>query len=121
MVQLRRQMTALGMLVASCAPAAPAGGRALTCADFDPAGRPHSAAARDYCARWHGVLGDRSSADGRGIPEHKLATNDGWHVTRQECAEALVAHAQADHPPLVVPGFTRFLHAAARHHGFRVL
>ncbi|WP_370973926.1 hypothetical protein [Amycolatopsis sp. cg9] len=60
-----------------------------------------------------------------GIPWHKLASGDGWHVTGDECAEALAAYeialaAGADHPAAFADDVIPFLRTAARYGGFRV-
>lgn len=60
-----------------------------------------------------------------GIPTHKLASNDGWHVTDKECAEALAAYemaiqAGAEHPAAFDDDVIPFLRTAANHQGFRV-
>ncbi|MGW5049726.1 hypothetical protein [Actinokineospora sp. NPDC004072] len=114
-------MTALGMLFASNPPGIPTAGRPLTLTDYDRHGHPISQAARHYWQRWEHVLVDHGADRRRGIPSHKLATNDGWHITRAECNQALDAFAAATgHDVVLDRAFTRFLRAAARHSGFRV-
>lgn len=68
------------------------------------------------------------------IPSHKLGSNDGWHVTAEECKAALAAEAAAALPaPTYVdektdevkpvqwwPDWLAFLARGAEHDGFRV-
>lgn len=60
-----------------------------------------------------------------GIPTHKLTSGDGWHVTADECTEALAAYelattAGAPHPNAFAADVVPFLRRAARYDGFRV-
>jgi hypothetical protein len=59
------------------------------------------------------------------IPSHKFTSNDGWHVTKGECAEALKAYDAAmadgtDHPARFYDDLIPFLRLAAEHDGFEV-
>ncbi|WNV83134.1 hypothetical protein [Umezawaea sp. Da 62-37] len=68
--------------------------------------------------------GSRGHARLPGIPVHKLASGDGWHVTAQECREALAAYQLATttgtpHPAALGDDVLPFLRTAARHNGFR--
>ncbi|RSN26516.1 hypothetical protein DMC63_01385 [Streptomyces sp. WAC 05977] len=67
---------------------------------------------------WHGP------EDKTGIPVHKVcSSNDGWHVTKAECEQALAAYrkAMADggaHPEAFDDDVIPFLECAAAHDGF---
>lgn len=70
----------------------------------------------------HGTHGDERLP---GIPVHKLASGDDWHVTAQECDEALAAYESATiagtpHPDAFADDVVPFLRTAARYGGFRV-
>lgn len=68
---------------------------------------------------WHGP-------EVPGIPIHKICTtNDGWHVTREECRSALALYelhlaAGGSHPEAFGDDFIPFLREAARRDGFEV-
>lgn len=69
--------------------------------------------------------GTRGAARLPGIPAHKLTSGDGWHVTADECAEALGAYelattAGAAHPAAFADDVVPFLRTATRYGGFRV-
>lgn len=72
------------------------------------------------------LLSAPGAYDTPGIPSHKFTSNDGWHVTRIECASAVAIIERAPTPwPPDVAEFMRddvlpFLQTAARHDGFRV-
>lgn len=78
-------------------------------------------AAHDRVLSWHG-----DDPDAHGIPCHKVwSSNDGWHVTRVECEQALTAYrervaAGAEHPRAFGDDFIPFLELAAQHDGFEV-
>lgn len=69
---------------------------------------------------------------GDGIPSHKLGSNDGWHVTEEECAAAVAAARASELPaPTVIenglevavswwPEWVDFLDRASKRGGFRV-
>jgi hypothetical protein len=68
--------------------------------------------------RWHGP-------EIPGIPLHKFCSNDGWHVTREECQAALVRYELAigngePHPEEFSDDLIPFLRAGARYDGFEV-
>ncbi|WP_258904066.1 hypothetical protein [Actinokineospora sp. UTMC 2448] len=114
-------MASLGMLFPSTPLGIPSGGRAITLADYDRHGHPVTEAACQYWRRWKHLLADHAVDQAPGIPGHKLATNDGWHVTRTECAQALRAYTAAGrHPEVFGRALVPFLRVAARHDGFRV-
>lgn len=95
--------------------------------DFDGE-QPATARARAYMQALAEVQADhgtRGTARLPGIPTHKLASGDGWHVTADECAEALAAYelattSGAAHPAAFADDVIPFLRTAARHGGFRV-
>jgi len=69
--------------------------------------------------------GSHGAARLPGIPVHKLASGDGWHVTAEECGEAVAAYEFATttgtpHPDAFADDVLPFLRTAARHDGFRV-
>lgn len=76
-------------------------------------------AAEDAVKDWHGDDPGR-----KGIPVHKVAgTNDGWHVTKQECEQAVAAYREAmeagrPHPKIFDRDAMPFLIRAAKHDGF---
>lgn len=63
---------------------------------FDAEDEPVTDEGREYAARvakllsWHG-----DDPQAQGIPSHKFTSNDGWHVTKQECEQALAAYDAA--------------------------
>ena len=64
--------------------------------------------------------------DTPGIPAHKLRSNNGWHVTREECVQALATYDEAvaggaAHPESFREDLVPFLRTAAAHDGFEVL
>jgi hypothetical protein len=73
----------------------------------------------DRVLDWHGP-------EIPGIHYHKVCTsNDGWHVTREECRSALALYEFAirdgkAHPDAFHDDFIPFLRAAAEHDGFEV-
>lgn len=60
-----------------------------------------------------------------GIPLHKFCSNDGWHVTREECRAALHLYEEAlksgePHPESFMDDVIPFLREAAATDGFEV-
>lgn len=76
-------------------------------------------AAENAVLDWHGNDPDRP-----GIPVHKVcSSNDGWHVTKQECQQAVAAYELAmangaTHPQVFQDDVLPFLRLAAEHEGF---
>lgn len=67
---------------------------------------------------WHGPV------DKNGVPCHKIwGSNDGWHVTKKECEQALDAYRAAiaagkTHPGIFGDDAIPFLECAAKFDGF---
>lgn len=81
--------------------------------------------AQEYEAEGNRVL-DWHGPEIPGIPIHKVCTsNDGWHVTREECRAALKLYESAirdgkEHPTEFDDDFMPFLQSAAEADGFEV-
>jgi hypothetical protein len=76
--------------------------------------------AEEYRAKIDAKLRDRRGA-GPGIAVWKLCnTNDGWWVTKEECAEAMAAWEAAGRPEFDRDDVLPFIRAGAAHDGFRV-
>lgn len=80
---------------------------------------------RTYVRRVEQVKETHSECGTPGIPTFKFSSNDGWHVTRDECAQAIVAYeiamkAGVAHPAELDVDTIPFLHAAAYEDGFEV-
>ena len=93
--------------------------------DFDSVGRPLGGRARDYESELERILSWHGKTDAPGIPVHKLGSNLGWHVTAQECADAvrgLQRHLDqgGESPAVFGSQLVPFLHAAMTHDGFEV-
>ncbi|GAA2678889.1 MULTISPECIES: hypothetical protein [Actinosynnema] len=123
---LCRAMLDLGMAHASPVPQFPDGDH-LDRSDFRD-GEAVTYRARAYVQALELVRVDHGSHGDDwlpGIPVHKLASGDDWHVTAQECTEALAAYESATgsgalHPAAFADDLVPFLRTAARHGGFRV-
>lgn len=94
---------------------------------FDKAGHPMSPRAKELFDRVQHVRSAHGSYDRRGIPEYKLWVDEGydWHVTQQECSDAIEIYdaAMADgeeHPSELADDVIPFLRLAAQCNGFTV-
>ncbi|MGW4527817.1 hypothetical protein [Amycolatopsis sp. NPDC004378] len=124
--RLCQAMIALDMAHPSPVPDFPASDH-LDRHDFDGE-QPATDRARTYMQALADIQADhgtRGAARLPGIPSHKLTSGDGWHVTPDECAEALIAYelatiAGAPHPAAFADDVVPFLRTAACHGGFRV-
>ncbi|RAS59497.1 hypothetical protein C8D87_114109 [Lentzea atacamensis] len=113
----------LGMAFPSPVPEFPDGDH-LDRSDFRDE-QPITSRAREYLQALELVRADHGDTGMPGIPTHKLASGDGWHVPAHECAQALAAYdlaraAGAEHPAAFADDFIPFLRTAARYQGFRV-
>ncbi|HEV3356807.1 MAG TPA: hypothetical protein VG247_08420 [Pseudonocardiaceae bacterium] len=93
--------------------------------DFDVLGRPVGGQAQEYETELRNILSWHGDPTTRGIPLHKLTTPLGWHVTTEECREAITAYDQARangirHPRIFGTDLIPFLRTAAEQHGFEV-
>lgn len=93
--------------------------------DFDSRGRPMGGRAEDYQAELEKILSWHGHTNEAGIPEHKLRTNLGWHVTAAECAAAVVRFDEwcgsgEPSPSVFGEQLIPFLRAAAKADGFEV-
>lgn len=79
---------------------------------------------RHYLERCAHIIWTHGETTTPGIPLHKFSSNDGWHVTRIECAQALEAYEKAlprlGHPEEFRDDFIPFLHVAVKRDGFTV-
>ena len=124
--QLRMELVRLGMGFGSPMPEFPENDF-LDRTDFRD-GEPISERAKRYMQALEQTLAEHGTGDDEyvpGIPTHKLSSNDGWHVTDKECAEALAAYEAAmqagiPHPAAFADDVIPFLRAAANYQGFRV-
>lgn len=95
------------------------------CAHWDAEGEPVSGEARGYQERIQRLLATHGECRTPGIPSHKFTSNDGWHVTREECEQALEIYEKAlangrAHPEFFRDDVIPFLRCAAKHDGFEV-
>lgn len=87
---------------------------------------PVTAEGQAYLERVESARSTHGETRTPGIPSHKFTSNDGWHVTREECEQALAAYDQAvtaggaDHPKYLMDDVLPFLRCAAQHDGFEV-
>lgn len=121
--QLCEALVKLGMAFPSPVPALPDGDH-LDRGDFRD-GQPLTDRARDHWQALELAWVDHGDAEMSGIPTHKLASGDDWHVTARECSQALAVYdlaltAGVEHPAAFADDFVPFLRTAARHQGFRV-
>lgn len=79
---------------------------------------------REYLRRVESTKSTHGECRTPGIPTHKFSTNDGWHVTRDECAQALESYRRALlvrlHPTEFRDDFIPFLIVATTRDGFEV-
>jgi hypothetical protein len=123
--ELIEALVELGMAFPSPTPDLPDGDH-LDRSDFRDE-QPITDRARDHLQALEVARIDHGGTDQPGIPTHKLASGDHWHVTAGECAQALAAYeltvavpGGAEHPASFAGDFIPFLRAAARCGGFRV-
>lgn len=86
---------------------------------------PVTAEGQTYVERLASALSTHGECRTPGIPSHKFTSNDGWHVTREECEQALAVYDKAigdgaTHPDLLRDDVIPFLRCAAQHDGFEV-
>lgn len=94
-------------------------------AHYDDRGEPVSPEAKAHRAAVDRTLRTHGEGHALGIPLWKFSSNDGWHVTAVECAQALEAYERylADggtHPDEFYDDAIPFLINAAKHDGFKV-
>jgi hypothetical protein len=119
-------LVALGMAFDSLVPQFPDSDH-LDSTDFRD-DRPVTDRSRRYLQERARVLADHGTDMEEylpGIPTHKLASADGWHVTDKECGQALAAYEAAlldgtAHPADFGEDLIPFLRAAAAAEGFLV-
>ncbi|SDP96383.1 hypothetical protein SAMN04487905_12020 [Actinopolyspora xinjiangensis] len=123
MLVTAQEMVRLGMAFTSDMPTFPESGH-LSEEEFTNQGEPVTEQARTYLAQLDETL-SAHGGDGAGIPLHKFGSNDGWHVTAVECADAVAAYDRArtagtPHPNELEGDVVPFLRTAAQCDGFRV-